>query len=30
MKGFVTDIEKATLENGDYRRVLFTAEGDRQ
>ena len=24
MKGFVTDIEKATLENGDYRRVLFT------
>jgi len=24
MKGFVTDIEKATLDNGDYRRVLFT------
>lgn len=24
MKGFVTDIENATLENGDYRRVLYT------
>ena len=24
MKGFVKDIEKATLENSDYRRVLFT------
>jgi mannose-6-phosphate isomerase-like protein (cupin superfamily) len=24
MKGFVTDIEDATLENYDYRRVLFT------
>lgn len=24
MKGYVTDIENATLENGDYRRVLFT------
>jgi mannose-6-phosphate isomerase-like protein (cupin superfamily) len=24
MKGFITDIEKATLENSDYRRVLFT------
>jgi mannose-6-phosphate isomerase-like protein (cupin superfamily) len=25
-KGFVTNIEKATLENTDYRRVLYTAE----
>ena len=24
MKGYVTDIEKATLQNSDYRRVLFT------
>jgi mannose-6-phosphate isomerase-like protein (cupin superfamily) len=24
MAGYVTDIEKATLENEDYRRVLFT------
>ena len=24
MKGFVTDIESATLRNSDYRRVLFT------
>ena len=24
MKGYVTDIERATLENRDYRRVLFT------
>lgn len=24
MAGYVTDIEKATLENDDYRRVLFT------
>ena len=26
MKGFVTDIEHATLENTDYRRVLFTGQ----
>jgi mannose-6-phosphate isomerase-like protein (cupin superfamily) len=26
MKGFITDIEKATLENTDYRRVLYTAQ----
>lgn len=26
MKGFVTDIEKQTLENTDYRRVLYTAK----
>lgn len=26
MKGYITNIEKATLENTDYRRVLFTAE----
>ncbi|MFH1354125.1 MAG: cupin domain-containing protein [bacterium] len=26
MKGFVIDIEKATEENTDYRRVLYTAE----
>ena len=25
-KGFITDIEKETLENADYRRVLYTAE----
>jgi mannose-6-phosphate isomerase-like protein (cupin superfamily) len=25
-KGFVTNIEKETLENTDYRRVLYTAE----
>lgn len=25
MKGFITNIEKATLENTDYRRVLYTA-----
>ena len=24
MAGYVTDIEKATLENADYQRVLFT------
>ncbi|HKR24366.1 MAG TPA: cupin domain-containing protein [Allosphingosinicella sp.] len=24
MKGYVDDIEKATLENGDFRRVLYT------
>lgn len=24
MKAYVTDIESATLQNGDYRRVLFT------
>ncbi len=24
MKGYITDIEKATLQNSDYRRVLFT------
>jgi mannose-6-phosphate isomerase-like protein (cupin superfamily) len=26
MKGFITNIEKATLENSDYRRVLYTAK----
>lgn len=26
MKGFFTNIEKATLENKDYRRVLYTAK----
>lgn len=26
MKGYVTNIEKATLENSDYRRVLYTAK----
>ncbi len=26
MKGFVVDIEKATLENTDFRRVLYTAK----
>lgn len=26
MKGFVGDIEKLTLENSDYRRVLYTAK----
>jgi mannose-6-phosphate isomerase-like protein (cupin superfamily) len=26
MKGFVIDLEKATLENADYRRVLYTAK----
>lgn len=26
MKGFVTNIEKDTLENKDYRRVLYTAK----
>jgi mannose-6-phosphate isomerase-like protein (cupin superfamily) len=26
MKGFVTNIEAATLENEDFRRVLYTAE----
>ena len=25
MKGFITNIEKATLDNTDYRRVLYTA-----
>ncbi len=25
MKGFITNIEKATLENNDFRRVLYTA-----
>lgn len=25
MKGYITNIEKATLENTDYRRVLYTA-----
>ena len=27
MKGFVDDIEKLTLENSDFRRVLYTAHG---
>lgn len=27
MKGFITNIEKATTENTDYRRVLYTAHG---
>ena len=26
MKGFCDDIERRTLENGDFRRVLYTAE----
>lgn len=26
MKGYVTNIEEATLENSDYRRVLYTAQ----
>ena len=26
MKGYVDNIEKATLENGDFRRVLYTAK----
>ncbi|MDE2021775.1 MAG: cupin domain-containing protein [Patescibacteria group bacterium] len=26
MKGYITDIEKVTLENTDYRRVLYTAK----
>lgn len=26
MKGFVTDIEKETLENGNFRKVLYTAD----
>ncbi len=26
MKGYVTDLEKATVENGDFRRVLYTAK----
>ena len=26
MNGFITNIEKATLENTDYRRVLYTAK----
>ena len=26
MKGFITNIEKLTLENTDYRRVLYTAK----
>ena len=26
MKGYVTNIEKATLDNEDYRRVLFTGK----
>lgn len=26
MKGYITNIEKATLENSDYRRVLYTAK----
>jgi mannose-6-phosphate isomerase-like protein (cupin superfamily) len=26
MKGYVTDIEKDTLENSDFRRVLYTAK----
>lgn len=26
MKGFITNIEKDTLENTDYRRVLYTAQ----
>ncbi len=26
MKGYCDDIEKATLENGDFRRVLYTAK----
>lgn len=27
MKGFITNIEKATTDNTDYRRVLYTAHG---
>lgn len=27
MKGFITNIEKATVDNKDYRRVLYTAHG---
>lgn len=26
MKGYITNIEKATLENSDYRRVLYTGK----
>lgn len=26
MKGFVTNIERITLENGDFRRVIYTAK----
>ena len=26
MKGYITNIEKATIENTDYRRVLYTAK----
>lgn len=26
MKGFVDDIEKLTLENSDFRRVLYTGK----
>ncbi len=26
MKGYLTNIEQATIENGDYRRVLYTAK----
>ena len=26
MAGYVTNIERDTLENGDYRRVLFTGK----
>jgi len=26
MKGFITNIEKATKENTDYRRVLYTSK----
>jgi len=26
MKGYITNIEKATVENADYRRVLYTAK----
>ena len=26
MKGFITNIEKETVENTDYRRVLYTAK----
>lgn len=26
MKGYISDIERATLENEDYRRVLYTAK----
>ena len=27
MRGYVTNIEKAALENADFRRVLYTAKG---